>query len=314
MEKLKIHDKNDDPPRISIGLPVYNGEKYLEESLKSILAQTFTDFELIISDNASTDRTKEICRAFAAKDQRIRYIRNQTNIGGARNHNQTFRLSRGKYFRWAAHDDICEPELLAKCVEVLENNPTAVLSYPAVVSIDENGNKLRTTFLGRAQSVRPHERFRTLAFRNHSCEATYGLIRSDVLRQTRLVLDYTDSDRTLLCELGLRGRFIEIPELLFYKRYHAGNVYLDWRDRMAWFDPRLKGEIVFPNWTHLLDLHTTVNRVSLPRGEKLWCYATIAQWAFRYGPQLAKDIFVGLYESIHSREWRLRNASPDNWE
>src|SRR5438552_4723426 len=103
-------------PRVSIGLPVYNAENYLVEALDSILAQTFTDFELIISDNASTDRTREICKYYESSDARVHYYCNETNIGGARNANLTFKLARGQYFRWAADDDVCAPTLLEKSV------------------------------------------------------------------------------------------------------------------------------------------------------------------------------------------------------
>ncbi|MCB0187328.1 MAG: glycosyltransferase family 2 protein, partial [Caldilineaceae bacterium] len=125
-----------DCPRVSIGLAVYNGEPYLADAIRSILSQSFTNFELIISDNASTDRTAAICQEFAARDSRIRYSRNATNIGGANNENRTFRLARGEYFRWAAHDDICAPELLEKSVAVLDQNPDVVLCYSMTTEID----------------------------------------------------------------------------------------------------------------------------------------------------------------------------------
>ena len=104
--------KTADRPRVSIGLPVYNGENFLEFALDSILGQTFQDFELIISDNASTDATESICRRYAAKDSRIRYYRNPNNQGAAQNYNRVFALARGEYFKWAAHDDVCKPNYL----------------------------------------------------------------------------------------------------------------------------------------------------------------------------------------------------------
>src|SRR5262245_40295511 len=125
-------------PLVSIGLAVYNGEEYLSDAISSILAQSFTDFELIISDNASTDRTEEICKTYADMDSRIRYSRNETNIGGVNNENLTFRLSKGKYFRLAAHDDVCDPKLIEKCVEVLERDQDVILCQTAIVNIDEN--------------------------------------------------------------------------------------------------------------------------------------------------------------------------------
>ena len=111
---------------VSIGLPVYNGENYLSAAIESIAAQTFQDFELIISDNDSTDRTPEICRHYMMQDKRIRYFRNKRNLGAAPNYNRTYELSQGQYFKWTAHDDIICPDFLAKCVVALEAEPEAV--------------------------------------------------------------------------------------------------------------------------------------------------------------------------------------------
>ena len=113
-------------PKVGVGMPVYNGERYLEEALDSILAQSFDDFELVISDNASTDRTEEICRAYAHKDERIRYFRMRENYGVIDNFNNAFRLSAGEYFKWAASDDVCEHDYLRKAVEVLDRDPSVV--------------------------------------------------------------------------------------------------------------------------------------------------------------------------------------------
>src|SRR5688572_7662493 len=123
-------------PKVSIGLPVYNGENYLSQALDSLLGQTYSDFELIISDNGSTDRTQEICRAYAIKDRRVRYFRSATNRGAAWNFNNVFALSSGKYFKWAAHDDICAPEFLERCLEVLECDPGIVVCFPKTMQMD----------------------------------------------------------------------------------------------------------------------------------------------------------------------------------
>ena len=121
-----------DRPTVSIGLPVHNGAAFLAEAIESIPAQTFTDFELVISDNASTDRTPEICRSYTAADGRIRYYRQEANIGAARNYNVVFQRSSGKYFKWAAHDDLIRPTYLARCVAALEADPEAVLCHSIV--------------------------------------------------------------------------------------------------------------------------------------------------------------------------------------
>src|SRR6266567_4421323 len=127
-------------PLLSIGLFVYNGERFLEETLDSILSQTFTDFELIISDNASTDRTGEISEAYVRRDSRIRYYRGEKNMGAGWNVRRVYELATGKYFKWAAADDILEPDFLRRCVEALESNPGCVLAYAKTRVVDENRN------------------------------------------------------------------------------------------------------------------------------------------------------------------------------
>jgi len=300
-------------PKVSIGLAVYNGERYLRKAVESILGQTYADFELIISDNASTDGTPEICLEYAARDGRITYQRNATNIGGANNENLTFRMAKGTYFRWAAHDDYLAPTLLEKCVAVLERNPSVVLVYPEVIEVDAEDKVIKTTALRKATSARPSERFHDLAFRDHYCEVIYGLLRSDVLRKTRLEQNYTDSDRVLLCELALHGPFYEIPEPLFYKRYHPGNAYIDWGSRMSWFNPAWKGRIVFPHWLQLFDFVRTIQRVPLPMSERLRCYRTLGEWVLTYGRKMAKDLVVAGYMALHTPQSRARKAIT-NWE
>ena len=101
------------PKLVSIGLPVFNGDAYLEAAVDSLLSQDYKSIEVIISDNGSTDRTEEICRAYAKADARIRFYRNKDNMGAAQNYNRVFALSRGKYFKWQAVDDKCHPEFLS---------------------------------------------------------------------------------------------------------------------------------------------------------------------------------------------------------
>lgn len=299
-------------PKVSVGLAVFNGERYLEEALRSIVSQTFTDFELILSDNASMDETEAICRRFAAEDRRIRYYRNPTNIGGANNENRTFQLSRGRYFRWAAHDDVCAPDLIAKCVSVLDDDPGVVLCYSQVVEIDEHGIRGRILSRDNASSPHAHERFARIASSKDFCEETYGLVRSDILRRTRLQQNYTASDRTLLCELALYGRFHEIQEPLFFKRFHPKNVYTDWRARMAWFDPALEGEITFPFWLQLADYFETIRRSNVPPAVKRRCRLYMTRWIAEHAKNLAKDLLVAGYMLAHNREWRRRVQQREN--
>jgi glycosyltransferase involved in cell wall biosynthesis len=310
----EVSQSNDGAPLVSIGLPVYNGDNYLEEAIASILAQTFTDFELIISDNASTDRTEEIARRFAAADDRIRFHRNETNIGGANNQNLTLDLARGRYVRMAAHDDVMAPTLLEECIKVLESQPEVVLCYPASVIIDADGNRIKERSIGRGTAARPSQRFAELAFRNHACEPIYGLLRGDVLRAVQPMGNYTDSDRVLLCEIAMHGPFVELPSALFYKRYHAKNYYLDWRARMAWYTPARKGRASLPHWLALGNLCRVVRRAPISAGERIRCVGVLVAWTLLYSMKLLKDLMIALRVALKNCLMGQPAKGIYNWE
>ena len=283
-------------PRVSIGLPVFNGENFIIEALDSILTQTYSDYELIISDNGSTDGTEAICRAYAARDERIRYYRSDENRGAAWNYNRVFHLSSGEYFKWAAHDDVCAPTLIENCANVLDNNPDVVLCFTWLDDIDEQGNTMRTRqAVTNSDYTRPHKRFRVLCQVRpaYTCEEVFGLIRTDVLKRTRLIADYSDSDRTLLAELSLYGPFYEIPEVLFFHRLHAGSSVAatpSRQERTVWFNPAAKGHIVFPNWRQFAELMSVIWHSPIPWVERLHCYFHMLNWIKRSRKRLRKDL------------------------
>jgi glycosyltransferase involved in cell wall biosynthesis len=176
------------PPLVSLGLPVYNGANFLAEALDSILAQTYRNWELIISDNGSSDATPRICAAYAARDGRIRYYRHPVNMGASRNFNFTFEVSRGPLFRWTAHDDVCAPDLLERCVAGLLAHPEAVLCHPRTRVIGPAGETLFDyTVRMRTDSPRVQERYRDLICVDHACFAVFGVMRSHLLRRTPLL-------------------------------------------------------------------------------------------------------------------------------
>ena len=214
-------------PKVSVGLPVFNGERYLPNALARLLQQDCEDFELIVSDNASTDGTQDICRAFAKKDPRIRYFRNDTNIGLAANHNRTFELSRGQFFKWAAHDDDFPPAMLARFVAAFEEGPPNVgVVYSCCEYIDECGKVEGVNSDGvDNDDPWPHIRLAHLLWYVHMYNSPYGLIRSDMLRKTRLHGLYPMSDHVLLAELAMLGVFVELPEPLLRIRRHPGRTF-----------------------------------------------------------------------------------------
>ena len=270
-----------DKPTVSIGMPVYNGANYIEEAIQSILNQTYSDFELIISDNASTDATGEICQAYVKQDSRILYCRNNKNLGAAKNANRTFTMARGDYFKLAAHDDLIAPEFLEKCVGVLKRDSSVVLCYTRTRFIDTNGDVLSNCDLklNRVGSSRPQDRFADLILIDYWCLEIFGLIQSRLLEKTPVFGSYIASDRVLLAELGLLGRFHELPEYLFFSRQHPEQsiqaTYLNFRGE--WFDSENSG-IAMPHWRIFFEYLKSVSRVSIRGGEKLACYLHMLRW------------------------------------
>jgi glycosyltransferase involved in cell wall biosynthesis len=287
------------PPLLSLGLPVYNGQRYLEETLECIASQTFEDFELIIADNGSTDRTEEICRAYAASDPRIRYVRSETNLGAAPNYNRAFTLSSGKYFKWVADDDLYAKEFLERCVEALEADPEIVLACSAAVDIDEDGNLLCEIDSDlHVDAAYPHERFRYLSCINHACLQVFGVIRADVLRRTPLIASYVGSDRVLLAELALHGRFVELPERLFLHREHPNRstrAIPDLRSRAAWFDTRAKKRQHFPTSRLFGEYLAAIGRSPLAVADRVRCSYQLLRWWKHNG--------IAVWEEVRTALW-----------
>lgn len=290
-------------PRVSVGMPVFNGDRFLAEALESALAQTFTDFELIVSDNGSTDRTEQICRSYATRDTRIRYCRNEVNRGAAWNHNRVVELARGEYFKWWSHDDLCAPGLLGACVSVMDSDPGIILCSAQTQIIDAEGQLMQRYFnpLSRMSSPEPHNRFCDAVIHNHMCYELYGVTRTEVLRKTPLIASYTGSDRILVADLALRGRFYELPGILFFNREHparstrAYSLY----EVAGWFDPKLEGKITFVHWRYLLEYGRTINRSGLSFEERMRCYCKLPSWINRNRERLVADLRVATKVVLH---------------
>lgn len=300
--------------KLSIGLPVYNGEKFIKQSLDSLLNQTFSDFELIISDNASTDNTEEICRNYAAQDHRIRYYRNPTNIGCACNFNRVFELSNSEYFKWAAYDDLHAPDFLSKCIQVLEENPHYILCHSHTYLIDEQGNFFQKYDIKlNTNSEKPHIRFEELLTK-HLCYQMYGVIRKSALKKIPPMGGYGNADGILLLRLGTVGQFYEIPEYLFFARIHPQQSlsmffpsYLsftqkdpqysldmlpDFYEYSIWFDSGNKGKLLFPHWRILKEYLLSVSQSSLNLYEQILCYLMIVKKLSGTESLLLKDLWM----------------------
>lgn len=269
-------------PRVSIGLPVYNGENFIAAAIDGVLTQTFTDLELIICDDASTDRTAEICYDYLARDSRVRYHRNERNRGAAPNYNNLVRLSRGDYFKWIAHDDVITPDYVEKTVAALDARPAAVLAHTQVRMIDKDAQELTiydnalplTT--GGSQS----QRFGGVVLDRYAHHAFFGMIRAEALRKTPLHKSYAGGDRALIVFLALLGPFVHIPEPLYWQRHHPDRYYVkvSSRERAAWHDRENTMVVASPLWTLYKELIWGVRTYVPDRDERLRCYRDLARW------------------------------------
>ena len=283
-------------PKISIGLPVYNGENYLRLALDSILRQDYSDFELIISDNASTDATQDICREYAAKDRRIRYYRNETNNGASANFNCLVKLARGEYFKWAAHDDLHLQGFLGRCVEVIEHAPaTVVLVAPKTEMIDEHGRKMDVVVESLdTRRPQPHQRVKDVLQRVFWATAQFGVFRTEALKKTRLLQPFFAADHVLMVEVALLGEIWEFPETLFQRRVHPGistTANKSWRELQLWFDPSQRGlkSLVPPTIRLGLEFIRAITRAPLPLRERCLCYLDVfTVWSPRECRRLAR--------------------------
>ncbi|MFS8084622.1 MAG: glycosyltransferase family 2 protein, partial [Acidobacteriota bacterium] len=225
----------DNQPFISIGLPVYNGEPFLRQTLDSLLAQDCESFELIISDNCSVDGTAEICQEYQARDQRIRYSRNPANLGAIKNFNRAFELSRGTFFVWAGAHDLWHPSFVSRCAAILEKDASVVLAYSQTMLVNLDGDPIDIApDRIDTRGMSPLERYRYLIWNLKWCNIIHGVIRSSALRNTRMFRDTFGPDHLLLAELSLEGAFAQIPEPLFYRRINRpdeGNDIEIWKKR-----------------------------------------------------------------------------------
>jgi glycosyltransferase involved in cell wall biosynthesis len=263
-------------PRLSIGLPVYNGEKYLSAAIDSILNQTYTDFELIISDNNSTDKTQAICQSYAQKDNRIKYYRFNENVGASKNFNYVFEVSTGEYFKWAADDDLITPDFVEKCIEILDRDSSVVLCHPKTrILVENSGERLNFLVTLNTDSTKPHTRFREMIYVEHWCFQVFGVFRRQALNLTSLIPNISGADKILLAEISLVGRVYEIPEYLFIRRAHRGSstsAYQDNRDLMDWYDPSNASRRLSPTWLKFRAYFNAINHIPLTWQERILCY------------------------------------------
>jgi len=272
-------------PRLSIGLPVYNGENYLAESLDALLGQTYEDFELIISDNASTDGTADICHSYAKQDSRIRYIRQRQNIGCAPNHNYLVDEARGELFKWASDDDLYARDMIRLCVEALDEKPDVVLAHPWTAFIDGSGTVTKACRYPLA-TASPHapERFRSMLFEDGG-DDDGGVVRMSVLRRTAPYNSYHHADRTLVTGIALQGPFYQVPDWMYFRRDHPERLTRSSptvHRLCANLDPRranrLRNPAVRLYGEYIWGFVAAVRSAPLSPADRRECYRYIAEW------------------------------------
>jgi glycosyltransferase involved in cell wall biosynthesis len=304
-------------PLVSIGIPVLNGQRFLRDALESLLAQTLTDIEIIVCDNNSADATGAIAQEYVARDSRVRYFKNASDLGPAANHNLCFSHATGKYFKWHAHDDYCAPTFLEKCVAVLERDPSIANCHTLTRIVDEQGKFLRNyEFRTDTDSPVASRRFGKLisvSHRQHVGYEIFGVWRRAQLAETPLEKADAHGDRILLVRMSLRGRFYEVPETLFFARAHAKqsmNVHPR-RGRLTrwigtgplppaeWWDESKKGKIVFPEWNLLAEYWASISEVpTLSFWNRLRCRLWVGVWILLNWYKLVRDLVLALEHTI----------------
>jgi len=276
---------------VTIGLPVFNGQRFLRACLDSLLAQSFADFDLIVSDNASTDATPAIIDEYARRDPRIRVERSATNQGAVWNHRRVLALAHGRYFKWCGADDACHPDFLRMCMDALAENPDAVLAYAMTEVIDEGGAPLARTSerlpLGSPDVV---QRFTALMSAiSVTQNPYYGLMRRASLEQVQPMGTFLASDRCLLGQLALLGPFVEVPAFLMYRRQHAGNQRTHTEDQ-RFLHPGVQDRFRTREWRVLREHLGAIARAPVRLSTKVRLLTGIAKWVVRQRGDLAAEV------------------------
>jgi glycosyltransferase involved in cell wall biosynthesis len=297
-------------PSITIGMPIYNGERFLAKTLDSFLRQTFTDFELVISDNASTDNTGAICREYGRRDKRIRYFRNEKNMGAGWNFRRVYSMATGKYYKQAAHDDFLEPTFLEECIAALEADPGLVLAHTRTRTVSFAGEPVECENPPlRFDSPDPLVRWHDLLLNDHMCFEIFGVFRLDALRQCPPQGSYVNSDGVLLAQVALLGRFWESDKVLFINTRHesqsaqtvpvrlkAGGFRLIRRHGTLpcpeWWDPSKSRAVTFPELRQFYEYIASVKRAPLSASQKLHAYALMMTWTKRHFRRMMKDLVI----------------------
>lgn len=281
-------------PPLSIGMPVYNSARWLSLTFDSLLGQSFGDFELIVSDNASTDGTEDICRQHAARDRRIRYERQASNIGIDPNYNAVFDLARAALFKWSSSNDLCHRDFLARCVDVMSRRPDVALCYPRTRLIDGEGRTLtdyddNVDLQDERPSVRGEKLFRQLRLNN----AFNGVFRAAMLAPAMPIKLYGNSDVNLMLSVALAGKFVEVPEFLFFRRMDP-EACVALRQQTSTTEEVAKADPEYAYGSGMMRFRIgsfgAVAQARIPIGEKLRLFGMLARRVYWERRDLAREL------------------------
>jgi glycosyltransferase involved in cell wall biosynthesis len=287
-------------PDLTIGIPVYNGERYLRECLEGIAAQTFGDFRAIIGDNCSNDGTEEIARSFIAQDPRFEYVRHAVNMGGARNSNFLLDRCESTWFKWAYHDDLCDTDLFASSMQILARSDDTVLAYPQVRLIDGDGAVVGRHDDGALNLADDRVEVRVAnLLRRVVTQVQFGIMRTDVARDSGGTSLSVAGEMVLPLGMALRGRLDVVPGSYVYIRQHEERHGGHRRSEMAWVAPDQRGT-PFPYSRSSFVMLAAVRSAPLTAVQRRRCIGalirhwTIPQWRLVAGDLVRLPYDAGL--------------------
>jgi glycosyltransferase involved in cell wall biosynthesis len=268
-------------PRVTVGVPAYNAQRYLPLALDSLIAQTYKNIEILVVDNASTDSTPDIVQRYAEQDPRIRYVRNPENIGAGRNFKRCLELAHTEYFRWQSADDLSAPTFVERCVAVLDREPDVIQAYPRTILIDENGNELsKYDDPIETLSDSPRERYLHVMNNLGLVNAYYGVMRTELLRKTGVHGAYLGADLIVQAEIALYGKIRAIPEYLYFRRMHAeAHSAMTLGQAHAFYNPKRPRRRELTLWRQLGERLRSIARGPIPIMDKVRLSGTILRGA-----------------------------------
>lgn len=271
------------PPRVSFAIPVCNAERFLGRAMDSLLAQDFEDFEVVVCDNASTDATRDLMLGYSERDARVRYIRNEKNIGQIENFNRVCQLARGEFVRWMGADDWLEPDYASKCVAALDARPDAVGVTTQWRYIDDTGKVDYLDVPGpRVDAPTPlrrlHLTLRLLQNGELLFDPIYSLMRRNVLERSGMLPINRWTDRLLAFELCLLGSFCHLDDFLATRRNarEPRKVRIErWHQRYEGWKKREHRWMLYMNYAKI------VGRAPLTMWQKSGCWGLIFYYWLR---------------------------------